>query len=195
MKRTPRPGKAHAGEVCGERASRRLAPRRGSVVWRAQARAILGFVGAFLAAIAGLAIIRTAEIEQPAAEMVGRWTAWVAYVALTPVQPGIGVASNILFSSSGALRVAEECSGFELLGLLGAAMIAYPVSWRRRLTGLALLVPFVFTLNVVRVASLSLVLAYHPSAFDVLHTFVWQGLLILFALAYWVLWSLGASAA
>jgi exosortase/archaeosortase family protein len=149
----------------------------------------LTFAATFLAAVAVLATFRATGLERATAEAAGRWTAVVACGALRSTEPGMNVVGNVLSSPHGTVRVAEECSGFELLGLLAAAMIAYPMPFRRRLWGIALLVPFVFVLNVVRVASLSLALEHAPRAFETLHTFVWQGLLILAGLAYWVAWS------
>jgi exosortase/archaeosortase family protein len=144
---------------------------------------------AFVGAVSVLGVVRATGLERPAAIRVGTWTAAVAYAVLWPAQAGTDVAANVLSTPHGRLRVAENCSGFDLLGLLAAAMLAYPVAWRRRLAGIALLVPFVFTVNVIRVASLSLVLEHAPGAFETMHAVVWQGLLILAGLAYWLVWS------
>jgi exosortase/archaeosortase family protein len=144
---------------------------------------------AFLGAVSVLAVVRATGLERSAAIRVGTWTAAVAYAVLWPAQAGTEVAGNELSTPHGRLRVSEECSGFDLLGLLAAAMLAYPVAWRRRLAGIALLVPFVFIVNVIRVVSLSLVLEHASGAFETMHTVVWQGLLILVGLAYWLVWS------
>lgn len=163
-------------------------PRRPQISTSRHAPAV-AFALAFVAAVAVLGVVRASGLERPAAERVGTWTAAGAYALLWPAQPGMYVVANVLSTPHGAFRVAESCSGFDLLGLLAAAMIAYPVAWRRRLTGIALLAPFVFVLNIVRVASLALVMEHAPSAFEMVHTVVWQGLLILAGLAYWLAWS------
>lgn len=155
---------------------------------RAQRHAALLFVGVFLVVVAVLGAIRLTGLEEGAAGAVGRWTAAVVYHVLRIAEPDMRLTGNMLSSGRGALSVAAECSGFELAGLLAAAMIAYPAAWRRRLVGVVLLVPFVFALNVLRVASLSLALEHAPSIFELLHSVVWQGVLILAGLGYWLLW-------
>jgi len=168
--------------------SSRAMPRRPQTLTSRHAPA-LAFASAFIAAVAVLGVVRASGLEGPAAERVGTWTAAGAYALLWPAQPGIYVVANVLSTPHGAFRVAESCSGFDLFGLLAAAMIAYPVAWRRRLAGIALLAPFVFVVNIVRIASLALIMEHAPGAFEMVHTVVWQGLFILAGLAFWLTWS------
>ncbi len=157
------------------------------------ARSLATFTAGFLVIMALLATARASGLEEPAADFAGRWIAFVVGQIVRLTHGNVGVDGNVISIADSALRVTEACSGFEIMAVLGAAILAYPVAWKRRLVGAAFVVPFVSALNVVRVATLILVLRHVPQAFDVCHTFVWQGLLVLCALGYWLVW-LGADA-
>lgn len=85
-------------------------------------------------------------------------------------------------------EVGEGCSGFAALTLAAAAVLAWPVTWARRLTGLLWILPAVFVLNVLRIAGLWWVGRHHPSLFDMAHVYVGQVVVIIGTVAAWGIW-------
>jgi exosortase H (IPTLxxWG-CTERM-specific) len=86
-------------------------------------------------------------------------------------------------------EVAEACNGIVPTYIYVAAVLAFPTGWRNRLAGIALGVPAIFVVNILRVLSLMLLGAYWPAAFNRVHIYVWQALVIALALGIWVCWA------
>jgi exosortase/archaeosortase family protein len=73
--------------------------------------------------------------------------------------------------------------------ILLACIVAFPASWRARGLGLILGALAVQILNAVRIITLYLLGAYHPRLFDLFHTAVWQIVIILAAIGFFLAWS------
>jgi exosortase/archaeosortase family protein len=73
--------------------------------------------------------------------------------------------------------------------ILLASIVAFPASLKARAIGLALGAVVVQLLNAVRIVTLYLLGAYQPRLFDMFHTAVWQILVILSAIAFFLIWS------
>jgi exosortase/archaeosortase family protein len=134
-------------------------------------------------------VISWLDVDRPLTDVVARCQATLATGLLGWAEPGTRLIGDVISVPQGQVRVTKECTGLLVVGLVGAGMLAYPAGWRRRAIGIALLVPLVFTLDVVRVASLAFALRYGRGPFDVLHTVVWEGVFVLGLLAFWVRWS------
>ena len=110
---------------------------------------------------------------------------WVERTLLTPfAQLQQRVADQLTGAPSDLVYADASCSGGDPIALCVGAICAFPAAWGSRLRGAALGVAAITALNVVRLGSLSLVAA-EPTLFDLLHVYVWPGILIL-ASAAWV---------
>jgi exosortase/archaeosortase family protein len=89
--------------------------------------------------------------------------------------------------ASASVVVTAECSGADVMALAAGVIMAYPASWRRRLGGVALVLPALLLLNIVRIGTLSRVAA-SPALFEALHLYVWPGLLMTACAALVVGW-------
>ena len=90
-----------------------------------------------------------------------------------------------------AVAVVPSCSGADVAALCLGVTLAYPVTWSRRLIGAAVGGALVFGVNIVRIATLSAAAA-SPSAFSLLHYYVWPGALALLVVGYvlaWIRWN------
>jgi len=87
-----------------------------------------------------------------------------------------------------ALQVSRGCDGTEPIALFAALILAFPAPARRKLRALALGVPALVVLNLVRVLSLFLIGVYAPTLFHVMHVDVWQLAFILAAVGLWAAW-------
>ena len=81
-----------------------------------------------------------------------------------------------------------RCTGLLPAAFLAVGIFAFPASLRTKLMGVAIGVPLVLFLNLIRLPSLFYIGVYHPSVFDFAHTVVWEGLLLLFIVGFWVWW-------
>jgi exosortase/archaeosortase family protein len=94
-----------------------------------------------------------------------------------------------VLSSSFGISVVTACTGLFVTGLFLAAVVAFPSSWRAKLTGVGIGLAALFAVNVVRLASLYYVGMYWRSALEPIHQLVWQSLVIAFAVSLWLLWA------
>lgn len=83
------------------------------------------------------------------------------------------------------------CSGADALALCLGAVLAYPASWRRRVSGAAGGVALILVLNTLRIGTLGRAAA-SPSWFNALHLFLWPAVLTL-AIAGYVFWWMQAA--
>jgi exosortase family protein XrtM len=72
------------------------------------------------------------------------------------VTPKVGVQAigTHLSTQTDSLNIANGCNGLEVMFLLIAAMSVAPLSWRAKLMGLIIGIPYIFILNQVRLMAL-----------------------------------------
>jgi len=87
-----------------------------------------------------------------------------------------------------AVEIAAGCNGVEAMILLIAAMLAFPSPWRYKLGGIVVGVIAIQALNLVRIVSLFFLGMWNETAFEWAHLYVWQALIMLDALAVFLLW-------
>jgi exosortase family protein XrtM len=107
------------------------------------------------------------------------------------VSPGIGVVAqgSRIKAPGGGINVLNGCEGTDILFLLAAAFLAFPMPWRRRLAGLGLGLVLVFLLNEARILALFYAYRNDRALFDLLHSLVAPIVLIAFAGAYFYAWA------
>jgi exosortase H (IPTLxxWG-CTERM-specific) len=113
-----------------------------------------------------------------------------AAVVLRGVESDIVVTGTVMRSPRFALDVQNGCNGVEAVILLVAAIVAFPATLRSRLIGVVVAGIAIELLNLVRLSSLFWLGENHRRIFDFFHVAVWQSLVILAAIAIFVLWSL-----
>ncbi len=124
------------------------------------------------------------HFHQPLSELIARISAPLLGIL------GDAEATGTYLTFDGfSAEVAEACNGIVPTYIYVAAVLAFPTGWRNHLAGVALGVPAIFVVNILRVLSLMLLGAYWPAAFDRVHIYVWQALVIALALGIWVFWA------
>ncbi|HEX8252015.1 MAG TPA: exosortase H, partial [Thermoanaerobaculia bacterium] len=108
---------------------------------------------------------------------------------LNAIGQGVTVTGTTIASSRFAVNINNGCNGVEAMLILLASIVAFPATMRARLTGLALGALAVQILNAIRIVSLYLLGAYQPRLFDLFHTAVWQIVIILAAIGFFLAWS------
>jgi exosortase H (IPTLxxWG-CTERM-specific) len=72
--------------------------------------------------------------------------------------------------------------------VLFADVMAFPSSWRQKLVGLLAGFVAVQAINVLRVISLFYLGQWSTTAFNFAHEYLWQALIMLDVLVFWLLW-------
>ncbi|MHA7600953.1 exosortase H [Alicycliphilus sp. T452] len=121
------------------------------------------------------------------------WTALLARICaalVTWFDSTAAAQGKVLWNTATGFGVSIEpgCNGIEACIVLFAALMAFPSTWRHKLTGVLAGFAAVQALNVVRVISLFYLGQWNKSVFDFAHEFLWQGLIMLDVLIVWLLW-------
>ena len=113
---------------------------------------------------------------------------WVERVLLTPfaaVQQR--VADQLTGAPSDLVYADASCSGGDPLALCAGAIFAFPATWGSRLRAVAVGFTIITAFNIVRLGHLSLI-AENRALLDLLHVYVWPGILILIAAGFVYAW-------
>ncbi len=123
---------------------------------------------------------------------VHAFTATIATVtgALLKVwNPAVEVSGTVVKSAGFRMEIVNGCNGAYVTALLAAAIIVTPGAWWKRLAGIMAGAAFIYVLNIIRAGSLFVVGgAASREVFYFAHTYVWQTLVVLFAVAFYVVW-------
>ncbi len=95
---------------------------------------------------------------------------------------------TVLQFERGGMEIISECSGVYVAILFAAAVLAFPTSWRARGWGLALGLVALFAVNVVRLVTVGMVIAWRESLFPLVHEYLWQILFVLVVALLYVAW-------
>ena len=113
---------------------------------------------------------------------------WVERTLLTPfAKIQQGVADQLTGAPSDLVYADASCSGGDPLALCAGAIFAFPARWGSRLRGAAVGFTLITAFNIVRLGHLSLI-AENRELLDLLHLYVWPGLLILVAAGFVYAW-------
>lgn len=115
-------------------------------------------------------------------------TAEVTGFFLKPFGMGTRVSQTIVSLPNFSVEVVGECTGLYEMLIFLAAMIAYPASWKKKLIGAGLGIPFLYAVNMVRMIFIMVVGNWSPKTFNFMHMYFWQVAMILIIVSAWVLW-------
>ncbi|MFQ5416171.1 MAG: exosortase H [Myxococcota bacterium] len=153
-----------------------------------------GAIARFLAVLAACmgvfyAVATTETFERRVFEPYLERSARIAGAILAALgERDVRVRSSSVESLAYGLNIARGCDGLEPTALFVALVLAFPAPFRRKLWALGFGVPALVALNLVRVVSLFLIGAYHPSLFHPMHVDVWQAVFVLTAVGFWATW-------
>lgn len=96
---------------------------------------------------------------------------------------------NHLLSAKADLEIVRGCDGAGVFFLMVSAIVVFPSSLSRKMTGLILGVGLVYSLNLARVSFLYFVIAYRPGWFLLIHTYLAPALMIMLGCCYFAWWA------
>jgi archaeosortase B (VPXXXP-CTERM-specific) len=120
---------------------------------------------------------------------IQRALAVIASGILNGLGQDTGVVGTTVQSDVFGINVVTACTGMFLIGLFLMAVVAFPTRWRAKLIGAAIGVGGILLVNIVRLISLYFIGVHWPDILDQAHQLIWQSLLIVVAVALWLLWA------
>lgn len=115
----------------------------------------------------------------------------ISAAILHPFDARVIASGDILRFSDGigAVQVLSGCNAVEVCALLTAAMLAYPTTMLRSLTGAAMAIVALQTVNLLRIISLLYLSRGEPSLFEFFHNYVWDAMIGLEGLVLFFTWA------
>jgi exosortase/archaeosortase family protein len=92
-------------------------------------------------------------------------------------------SGSVIQLPSISLDVKFGCNGLEAVMIYSIAVIAYPASWKKRITGIAAGFVILQVINIMRIAALAYTGVYFRELFEYFHIYVAQGIMIAVSLA------------
>jgi archaeosortase B (VPXXXP-CTERM-specific) len=97
---------------------------------------------------------------------------------------------NLVFLGPYPVAIIDECTGVYEAVLLSAALLAFPTAWSRTLIGLAIGLPLIYAMNLLRIVGMLFVGRYFSRNFEFMHIYFWQVTMIAMVATVWLGWVL-----
>jgi exosortase H (IPTLxxWG-CTERM-specific) len=153
-------------------------------------RSRLLFVLKFVTALAiAIALLSLTLVDDHVVRPFSQVQTKAAGIVLRAARQNVKAAGTLLIQSSYAVDVKNGCNGIEAIALLISALAAFPAPWRARLAAIIAGGVLVVAVNIIRIASLFVILRDYPKAFEFMHVVVWQVALFLLVIGFFVKWS------
>jgi exosortase H (IPTLxxWG-CTERM-specific) len=152
---------------------------------------VIRFIVIFIALIL---LLFGAELTRPAQTyFVLPWTSALTSVAsfiLQSVDSTVISSGKVLANGKTGFSVSVEagCNGIEAVIVLLAAMLAFPAPWRHKIAGILVGALTIQVLNLIRVITLFYIGQWNATAFQWMHLYVWQILIMLDVVVVWLVW-------
>ena len=98
------------------------------------------------------------------------------------------VNGNIVVLDGFALRIIDECTAMFGSIVYVSCILAYPADAKKKITGIALGIPCLYVINMVRLVVISFVALLRPDIFELVHNYLWQTIFIAFVIIIWLVW-------
>lgn len=150
---------------------------------------VLFLVKFFAILIAAYLLIAWSPVNDNVIVPFTQFIATTSGAILKGIGQAVTVNGTVIASNRFGVNINNGCNGVEAMLILLASIIAFPASMKARAAGLVLGALAVQLLNAIRIVTLYLLGAYQPRLFDMFHTAVWQIVIILSAIGFFLLWS------
>ena len=139
--------------------------------------------------LSGVVLLDRVVFEGAAAWILSSTTASNAAVILQLFSTDVIAVGNEIRYRTFTCRVIPECTGIDMIGLFVAAVAAFPSGWKHKLVGLALGVPALIALNLIRIVLLVQTGARWPEALEYAHLYIAPLIVLTVTLGLWLLWA------
>ena len=154
-------------------------------------RSALSFVLIFAAGIAVSSLLLAAgavdrEVVVPFTGLIAR----ASSVVLNLMGMGTRVDGTVISGERGfSVNILNGCNGVYVMAILISAVLAFPSTWREKMVGLAIGIPGVQAVNLIRIVSLYYLGLRRPDLFEEFHLYIWQAGVIIASMAIWIFWA------
>lgn len=140
---------------------------------------------------------RMSRIDEDDTLPPSSWEYW-RLIAHRSIQNGPGLIDNgptVRLDAGGhefRFRVVPDCGAIPSLSIYLAAVLAFPVAWRKCFIGAIAGLATLYGINIIRLVVLAFVGAYDSTPdqkiFTFIHEYVWQSIFLLFVVCVWIAW-------
>ena len=106
---------------------------------------------------------------------------------MTP-REGVVAVAHIIKSPNAHLEIGKGCDAIDGILLLIGALLASPLPWRYRITGIFVGSGLVYALNITRIVTFYYIIRFRPDWFDFFHNYLFQGILVAAELLFFLAW-------
>ncbi|MBE0516393.1 MAG: exosortase H [Methanophagales archaeon] len=86
------------------------------------------------------------------------------------------------------LEIIDECTAVFSSIVYCSCVLAYPTTLKKKGLGIALGIPSLYAINILRLTILALVGISSPSMFEFVHVYLWQASFIIFVVVIFLIW-------
>lgn len=134
-----------------------------------------------------------ATLEKHRADGISPWESWRDRALPRRDEGESGPRVNFVLKPGNAFTfiVVPSCGAIEVMAIFFAAVMAFPATWRHRAWGIALGLPLLYLVNILRLACLACLGAIDQSGawFNFVHEYVWQAGYVIFVVLVWMAWA------
>jgi archaeosortase B (VPXXXP-CTERM-specific) len=126
--------------------------------------------------------------SDPALSRFSNWTAGVLGLVLNILGLNPNISGPILVLEKLSIEVVVDCTGFYEMFIFMAAVLTYPAKFRKKLWGIALGLPLLYLINIMRMILITVLGNWLPQTFSFMHLYFWQVAGILIIGGMWFFW-------
>ncbi|MDD5722835.1 MAG: archaeosortase/exosortase family protein [Syntrophales bacterium] len=154
--------------------------------YKSEVRFVLYFILFFLA----LQLLHYSVRSYTSPLLVHKLNAGVSSRLINFITPGEKSFSNgnTIGSGSFTIRIAQGCEGIEGILLITAALCAFPLGIKQKMSGVLVGSLLIYIANLIRIVVLYYILKYRPGMFDLAHVYVGQTFIIFVGVLFFIAW-------
>ena len=151
-----------------------------------EVRFVLYFILFFLA----LQILHYSVRSYTSPLLVHKLNAGVSSRIINFITPSEKSFSNgsIIGSGSFTIRIAQGCEGIEGILLITAALCAFSMGIKQKISGILAGSLIIYIANLIRIVVLYYTLKYRPGMFDLTHVYIGQTFIIFIGVLFFITW-------
>jgi exosortase H (IPTLxxWG-CTERM-specific) len=143
---------------------------------------------ALFAVFTGLAFILLYAGQGVVVAPLNRHLAWMTERMLRFLGVHASSTGAVVALPGFAVEIRNNCNAIYEVGLYTAAVLAYPATWRSRITGALAGAGILYVVNFLRIVSLLALGLLSPSWFEATHLYVWQAIFLVVVGVCWIGW-------
>ena len=130
--------------------------------------------------------------QEAIVDRLSRWTAMGTVSLLKFLGLQLNLADSTITGPGLRIEIAKSCSGTFVFLMFAAAVIPFPVSWKRRLKGLFMGLGTLLLVNLFRTTLIVLVVSRFPGALWTFHVVIGQVMVIAAMMGIFLWWAKGS---